>query len=550
MATLKNTTLSDTGFIRLPVGTTGQRPSPAAGQFRYNTTTGAVEVYTAGTNIWQTAAARGVRAAGGTVYDVDVEGTTYRVHVFTSTGNSTFTVTRPGTVEYLVVGGGGAGGRGFFHGSGGGAGGFRTGIMTIPSGSYGVTVGTGGSGAVPANGGSSEFHTIISAGGGAGTGASGGSGGGNSYGGANAGSGNTPPTSPPQGNDGGRGAVSAPFDPHYGSGGGGGAGSIGGQGTSTTGGNGGAGLSSSISGITVTYAGGGGGSTFNGGTPGTGAAGGGNGSSGQATSATPNSGSGGGGSERSNGNTPGGNGGSGIVIIRYPLQSEPDVVQPKASGDDVVLDLDFAKPTVYAGSGTVVTDSRLNGVSGTVTGSSFINQRTNRSGFTFNGTSDEIILPRVNFGTNQFTVISWINLTTAVNSPNTTIPIHVYNTDTNGGGFRIFHTATSLGCWVRAGSNFPSVDASSPIPFGQIVQLAVTLTGNNMAFYLNGISNGGGSITGTVNNFNNVTAYLGVYFSGGFRFNGIAFDCKLYNRGLTAQEVQNNFNATRWRFGV
>jgi hypothetical protein len=36
---------STTGGLFLPVGTTAQRPTPATGQMRFNTTTGSVEVY-------------------------------------------------------------------------------------------------------------------------------------------------------------------------------------------------------------------------------------------------------------------------------------------------------------------------------------------------------------------------------------------------------------------------------------------------------------------------------------------------------------------------
>ena len=47
MATLKNTTINDTGYLGFPVGTTAQRPgSPTAGMARYNTDLGAVEFYT------------------------------------------------------------------------------------------------------------------------------------------------------------------------------------------------------------------------------------------------------------------------------------------------------------------------------------------------------------------------------------------------------------------------------------------------------------------------------------------------------------------------
>jgi hypothetical protein len=47
MATLKNTTINDTGYLRLPPGTTAQRPAvPAVGMIRYNTTLCFMEQYT------------------------------------------------------------------------------------------------------------------------------------------------------------------------------------------------------------------------------------------------------------------------------------------------------------------------------------------------------------------------------------------------------------------------------------------------------------------------------------------------------------------------
>ena len=53
MSTLKNTTVNDTGYIQLPVGTTAQRPaSPTAGQTRFNSTLRTVEWYTGSNNLW------------------------------------------------------------------------------------------------------------------------------------------------------------------------------------------------------------------------------------------------------------------------------------------------------------------------------------------------------------------------------------------------------------------------------------------------------------------------------------------------------------------
>jgi len=175
MAQLKNTTIDDTGNLTLPSGTTAARPSGSAGQMRFNTETSQVEFYDVALDNWVGTPAAGVVATGGTVYDVDADGTTYRVHVFTATGNSTFTVTKGGEVEYLIVGGGG-GGSNYNSAGGGGAGGLLTGTTSVTSQNYTTTVGAGGLPGVggpgtqgATNGGNSSFGSVaVAIGGGAG----------------------------------------------------------------------------------------------------------------------------------------------------------------------------------------------------------------------------------------------------------------------------------------------------------------------------------------------------------------------------------------------
>jgi hypothetical protein len=293
-----------------------------------------------------------VQATGGTITTCG----NYKIHSFTGPG--TFTVTNAGTpagsttVDYMVVaGGGGGGGR---HGGGGGAGGFRTNYPSSCAGipvtaqAYPIIVGGGGVGGVwrspslaPQNppgsqGSNSVFSTITSTGGGGGGTAisavscgavafAGGSGGGGTHCGpsVDAGNGNTPPVSPPQGNPGGAGLATAPYD----GGGGGGASAAGAAGSST--GNGGAGTANSISGSPTSYAGGGGGGGY-GCAGGTGGIGGGGTSGGcparpgtAATTGTVNTGGGGGGFGGNSEPAPTNNGaagGSGIVVIRYKFQ--------------------------------------------------------------------------------------------------------------------------------------------------------------------------------------------------------------------------------------
>jgi len=280
----------------------------------------------------------------------------YKIHTFNADAN--FVVSQAGTgpalftdVSYMVVAGGGGGG--WCTGGGGGAGGFReakvtgdpytasplassTGI-TVPAATYPITVGGGGAGrATPGakgtNGVASVFSTITSAGGGGGgsrstgvyPGSAGGSGGGagGNQGPGSQGAGNTPPVSPPQGNDGG----SSDPGPQNQAGGGGGATAVGQSfPQSPYKSAGGAGATTSINGTPTARAGGGGsggGYPNNGGGAG-GAGGGGTGAGptgGQTAGSTNTGGGGGGGSHPAYPTVGGSAGGSGIVIIRYKFQ--------------------------------------------------------------------------------------------------------------------------------------------------------------------------------------------------------------------------------------
>jgi hypothetical protein len=303
-------------------------------------------------------------ATGGTITECG----DCKIHTFTGPG--TFTVSSLAScatkniVSHVVVAGGGAG-QGAEGGGGGGAGGYREvknpvnpytaspldgypsapNRVTVTATAFPITVGAGGSYSGPnitaaPSGSNSVFSTITSAGGGGGKGfrlpsdpdAAGGSGGGGSGRRASGcipnpgASGNTPPVSPPQGNDGGRANTPSPTCNNDGGGGGGGAGAVGTGTDYCTGQPGGAGVASSITGSPVTRAGGGGGGSQSGSAGSGGSGGGGAGASGPgggtSTAGTTNTGGGGGGGG-SNSVGPtinGGAGGSGIVIIRYKFQ--------------------------------------------------------------------------------------------------------------------------------------------------------------------------------------------------------------------------------------
>jgi hypothetical protein len=270
--------ISATGALTMPVGTTAQRPaSPAVGQQRWNSSLGSMEFYDGAS--WQS-----------------IQPLSY-------------------TAEYLVIAGGGGGGA---YG-GGGAGGYITGSETLTAGqTRSITVGAGG--AANANydsngfsGQSSSYAAQSTVGGGYGAtysnaGGSGGSGGGGGYNNDAGGAGTAG-----QGSAGGSGTSSSP---NFSGGGGGGKNAVGTNATPSVAGNGGAGLVW-LNG--TTYGGGGGGATWqSSGTKGTGGTGGG-GNGGTWASDTNSAVQGGSAGSANTGGGGGGRyaGGSGVVIIRY-----------------------------------------------------------------------------------------------------------------------------------------------------------------------------------------------------------------------------------------
>lgn len=316
---------SENEFFALPTGTTAQRPAnPQDGYIRYNTTDDRVEIYSG--NGWEAVTSNDITTASG---GTEVTSGGYKYHTFTSSG--TLTVSNGGEVELLVVAGGaGGGGASNFYtpAGGGGAGGLQSSTTTLGTGSYTVTVGSGGAGAsgeaAGSNGGDSSFGAVLTSVGGGGGGASwigsngqsGGSGGGAR--GYNAGSimyGGSGTTG--QGNDGGNGG-DADGTRKPGSGGGAGAAGV-------RGGAGGIGSEYSVwatatsTGHSGYYAGGGacGAGTQNGAPSPQAASTGGGGATGAA--GLTNTGGGGGGNNWHASSAAGANGGSGIVIIRYAV---------------------------------------------------------------------------------------------------------------------------------------------------------------------------------------------------------------------------------------
>ena len=182
MAQLQSVTLAAGGTVKLPRGTTAERPaSPTSGMVRYNTTTSITEIYNGtawvsftipkvgrnNANIITSSGAHAVALQDG-----------FKIHTFFS-GSHTFTPTASGYVEVMVLAGGGGGG--WAGPGGGGAGGliYNNAFFVQADAPLTVTVGAGGANSNSNNsyrgfnGGNSVFGSLTAVGGGGGAGGDG-----------------------------------------------------------------------------------------------------------------------------------------------------------------------------------------------------------------------------------------------------------------------------------------------------------------------------------------------------------------------------------------
>jgi len=468
----------------------------------------------------------------------------YNIHIFTGPG--TLSVTGTGTVEYVVVAGGGGGGRYDFGnnyggGGGGGAGGFRTATgFSVSSGSYEISVGGGGPGAPTTGNGSNGIPSYIgpptaklveSAGGGFGSGGPNGGPGGSGGGGTGlingtsaGGTGNTPPVSPPQGNNGGNGWNNP--NVFSAGGGGGGAGGAGGTDNNTyTGGP--AGVGAPVTWIPASY-----------GTPGpapgryfsTGGRGAIGIQPGDVGVAGPtNSGNGGGGSESSAGAA----GGSGIVIIRYPVSlTTPSTTSIVTSGLTVYLDA--ANTSSYPGSGATWTDLSGSGNNMTLTNSPTFS--TNNGGILqFNGSNQYGSLS-LNYSTTNHTIMAASRYSGATRG-------RVISSNGNNWLFGHWSSGSEeyyAEGWVYEGT---SNDTNWRIYAG-----LHNYTSDQISFYSNNVALVTNSTAGS-QGFNGLAI-------GRWGFNNTEYStCEVsfilvYNRLLTTDELTQNFNALRGRYGL
>jgi len=217
---------------------------------------------------------------------------------------------------------------------------------------------------------------------------------------------------------------------------------------------------------------------------------------------------------------------------------------PRTITDGLVLCLDAANTKSYPGSGTTWTDLSGNGNTGTLTNGPTYSS-SNGGNIVFDGSNDYVSFTSNPPLTNQISVDVWVNLTATTPNGNGWIL-------GREGSYRLTYASSSFQ-WVCATVNNGWYTAGTPVganltTTNSIINVVGTYDGSNNRIYVNGILiSTGSAISGNILTTGNY--YLVRSDAGNIDYGKLnMYSHKLYNRALTASEIQQNYNALKSRY--
>ena len=239
---------------------------------------------------------------------------------------------------------------------------------------------------------------------------------------------------------------------------------------------------------------------------------------------------------------------------------------PKIVTNELVLNLDAGNRKSYSGAGTSWTDLTKNRVVGTLT-----NGPTYSAGaITTDGVDDYINCgnyANANFGTTNFTINMWIKTTSTTggtilakstgDSANASYGWLIYLNATSSGEIG-FATATAAGAFSASG-NYIIRTSGASVNNGawKMVTVVADRSLANVSIYINGVLqtlttwiSATASLATVGNITNSQVLCIGNESDFNVPANATFSLVQLYNKALTLNEIRQNFNATKGRFGL
>lgn len=232
---------------------------------------------------------------------------------------------------------------------------------------------------------------------------------------------------------------------------------------------------------------------------------------------------------------------------------------PKVISDSMVLDIDANNQKSYIGTGASWKDLSGSGNNGTLVNSPTYNANGSIN-FDYNLTQHTSFANTNSLmflGLAPYTLEAWIYPTIDPGPSNWT---GVFNRESTAvgavrDGYNMFIVQSSATQLLISTERFA---AGTVVTAGEYVantsilntwhQVVATFDGSVVKFYRNGILKQ--TSASTSNNITNNIQTLQIALRGGQYFRGTISNARIYNRSLTNEEIIQNYNAIRGRFGI
>jgi hypothetical protein len=231
---------------------------------------------------------------------------------------------------------------------------------------------------------------------------------------------------------------------------------------------------------------------------------------------------------------------------------------PNIVEDGLVLCLDAGNIRSYPGNGTLWTDLSESGNDGTLINGAVYNTN-NKGSFTFDKVNDYCSVVPINRGTST-TLDVWFNTTSV--STNIAIRQYLYTQQQNPPTLAVYtyqqrhgiHIAGDLihfQYFTTDNGNETLATANGLISANKWFNVSATLDNSISKIYINGnlsIEKTGKAAKATIVN----QGYIGIRLDANATdiFGGQISSVKEYSRALSSQEIKQNFEATRRRYGL
>jgi hypothetical protein len=231
--------------------------------------------------------------------------------------------------------------------------------------------------------------------------------------------------------------------------------------------------------------------------------------------------------------------------------SNSEILQNFYQGPIVTSGLTFAidagNLVSYGGTGTTVYDLTTTGVTGTLTNGptwTYLSGGT----FSFDGTDDNLNFSSYPNLTNNFTLSFWFRTTvTPLNYKGIVTTWTASQPSQSSYGVQ-FKSDGTLEPVRPVGSNWNIITSSTNVANGNWYHCTVVYNTSGTFLYLNSVLNASNSVTDNVNT--PLGFRIGSDISGTNNWNGNVSNVQIYNRALSGNEIKQNFEAYRGRFGV